>query len=56
MESIGRMLNRKMDAVKCIVNKSEEYAEEFHRNNMLQKNFTYYSSKFSLVWIFIDGR
>lgn len=49
VESIGRMLNRKMDAVKCIVNKSEEYAEEFHRNNMLQKNFTYYSSKFSLV-------
>lgn len=43
------MLNRKMDAVKCIVSKSEEYAEEFHRNDMLQKNFTYYSSKFSIV-------
>lgn len=43
------MLNRKMDAVKCIVNKSEEYAEEFHRNNMLQRNFSYYSSKYSLV-------
>lgn len=43
------MLNRKMDAVKCIVSKSEEYAEEFHRNDMLQKNFTYYSSKYSIV-------
>lgn len=52
VESIGRMLNRKMDAVKCIVNKSEEYAEEFHRNSMLQKNFTYYSSKYSLVFKF----
>lgn len=49
VESIGRMLNRKMDAVKCIVNKSEEYAEEFHRQNKLEKNFTYYSSKYSLV-------
>lgn len=49
MESIGRMLNRKMDAVKCIVKKSEEYAEEFHLNEMLRKNFTYYSSKFSMV-------
>lgn len=49
VESIGRMLNRKMDAVKCIVNKSEEYAEEFHRNFRLANNFTYYSSKYSLV-------
>lgn len=56
VESIGRMLNRKMDAVKCIVNKSEEYAEEFHRNEMLRKNFTYYSSKFSMVNFFINGR
>jgi hypothetical protein len=38
-----------MDAVKCIVNKSEEYALEFHENEMLRQNFTYYSSKFSPV-------
>jgi hypothetical protein len=38
-----------MDAVKCIVNKSEEYALEFHENQMLRENFTYYSSKFSPV-------
>jgi hypothetical protein len=43
------MLNRKMDAVKCIVNKSEEYAEEFHRNEMIKEDFHYYSSKYSLV-------
>lgn len=47
--SIGRMLNRKMDAVKCIVNKSEEYAEAFHRNNSVQDEFEYYSSKYSYV-------
>lgn len=44
------MLNRKMDAVKCIVNKSEEYAEIFHRNSsLLRDDFQYYSSKYSLV-------
>lgn len=47
--SIGRMLNRKMDAVKCIVKKAEVYADEFHRGDMYSENFTYYSSKFSLV-------
>ena len=49
VESIGRMLNRKMDAVKCIVNRSEEYSMNFHRNEMLEENFTYYSSKYSIV-------
>lgn len=43
------MLNRKMDAIKCIVNKSEEYAEEFHRKEMIREDFQYFSSKFSLV-------
>lgn len=59
-----------MDAVKCISDRSEKFAEEFHRsvgsnsllqivnnfflyythrNDMMTKNFTYYSSKFSLV-------
>lgn len=59
--SIGRMLNRKMDAVKCIVNKSEEYAEQFHeqliqraiekiQNGEDEKDpLEYYSSKYSLV-------
>lgn len=49
VESIGRMLIRKMDAVKCIVNSAEAFAEEFHSNDSLQANFTYYSSKFSPV-------
>lgn len=60
VENIGRMLNRKMDAVKCIVNKSEEYAKEFHpqfmddieydeKGKMIFKNLSYYSSKFSMV-------
>lgn len=43
------MLNRKMDAVKCIVNKSEEFAEAFHRSKAMQDDFQYYSSKYSLV-------
>lgn len=47
--SVGRMLNRKMDAVLCIVNKSEDFAEAFHRNNSVQDDFKYYSSKYSLV-------
>lgn len=47
--SIGRMLNRKMDAVKCIVERAEKYAETFHRNNSVQEEFEYYSSKYSLV-------
>lgn len=47
--SIGRMLNRKMDAVKCIARKSEELAEYFHRNDSLSEEFEYYSSKYSLV-------
>lgn len=50
VESIGRMLNRKMDAVKCIVNKSEEAGENFHNNLSLHTEFvSYYSSKYSLV-------
>lgn len=50
VDSIGRMLNRKMDAVKCIVNKSEEYAQQFHLDeNAIKEDFQYYSSKYSLV-------
>lgn len=49
VKSIGLMLDRKMDAVKCIVNKSEQYAFEFHEDQMAQENFSYYSSKLSDV-------
>ena len=49
VDSIGRMLIRRMDAAKCIVRRAEEYAESFHRNESLSQNFTYFSSKYSLV-------
>jgi hypothetical protein len=55
VENIGRMLNRKMDAAKCIANKSSEHAYEFHQRNFqnmtyIEQNETsYYSSKFSKV-------
>lgn len=39
------MLSRKMDAVKCILKKAEEAAENFE---FATENFTYYSSKFSI--------
>lgn len=54
VKSIGRMLNRKMDAVRCIVNKSEQFALDFHENQLGNANFTYfdyYSSKLSNVSI-----
>jgi FAD synthase len=44
-------LHRKMDAVKCMVIKAEEYSLEFHKENRAESNFTYYSSKLSLVRI-----
>jgi voltage-dependent calcium channel alpha-2/delta-4 len=54
VESIGRMLNRKTNAVNCIAKRAEEYAKEFHERNMLNvsdeyNSFNYPSSKFSLV-------
>jgi hypothetical protein len=54
VKSIGRMLNRKTNAVNCIAKRAEEYAKEFHERNMLNvsdeyNSFEYPSSKFSLV-------
>ncbi|XP_058819559.1 voltage-dependent calcium channel subunit alpha-2/delta-3 isoform X2 [Topomyia yanbarensis] len=50
VENVGRMLIRKMDAIKCIINLAEEMSEQFNDTN--PDNFTYYSSKYS----FIEGR
>ncbi|XP_034938366.1 voltage-dependent calcium channel subunit alpha-2/delta-3 isoform X2 [Chelonus insularis] len=46
-ESVGRMLRRKMDAVKCILKVAEEAAEEW--NSTIVTNITYYSGKYSTV-------
>jgi voltage-dependent calcium channel alpha-2/delta-4 len=43
------MLARKMDAIRCIIQKAESAAEEFEYNETLSRNYTYYSSKFSQV-------
>ncbi|XP_058447088.1 voltage-dependent calcium channel subunit alpha-2/delta-3 isoform X2 [Malaya genurostris] len=47
VENVGRMLIRKMDAIKCIINLAEEMSEQF--NNTNPDNFTYYSSKYSII-------
>lgn len=41
------MLSRKMDAIKCILEKAEEAADDFKLNETAIEDFTYYSSKFS---------
>ncbi|XP_055904369.1 voltage-dependent calcium channel subunit alpha-2/delta-3 [Eupeodes corollae] len=50
VKNVGRMLSRKMDAVKCILQKAEEEAENFVFNKTYAMNeFQYYSSKYSKV-------
>ncbi|XP_012275945.1 voltage-dependent calcium channel subunit alpha-2/delta-3 [Orussus abietinus] len=46
-ESVGRMLRRKMDAVRCILQVAEEAAEEW--NSSAPLNLTYVSGKYSTV-------
>ncbi|XP_075149778.1 ca[2+] channel Muscle-specific alpha2/delta subunit [Haematobia irritans] len=46
-ENVGRMLARKMDAVRCIMEVAEREYENFVFNETEAENFTYYSSKFS---------
>lgn len=59
-KSVGRMLRRKMDAVRCILKKAESAAQEFDdtkirevkyfKNETIKElNLTYYSSKYSPV-------
>lgn len=49
VDNVGRMLIRKMDAIKCIINMAEQLSEEFEFNETIAGNFTYYSSKYSNV-------
>ncbi|XP_064542057.1 voltage-dependent calcium channel subunit alpha-2/delta-3 isoform X1 [Drosophila montana] len=46
--NVGKMLARKMDAVRCIQEKAESVNENFEFNQTYaETNFTYYSSKYS---------
>lgn len=47
--NVGRMLRRKMDAIRCVINVAEEVAEEFHYDEEAAKNFRYYSSRYSPI-------
>ena len=46
-ESVGRMLRRKMDAVRCILQVAENAAEEYQPSG---ENLTYVSGKYSPVF------
>ncbi|PSN31193.1 hypothetical protein C0J52_22419 [Blattella germanica] len=47
-ENVQNMLDRKMDAVKCIMLAAEE-AAEFYNSSDVPENFTFYSSKNSFI-------
>lgn len=47
--NVGRMLRRKMDAIRCIVNEAEQAAEQFEANETERENFQYYSSRYSPI-------
>lgn len=49
-ENVGRMLRRKMDAIKCILKVAEAAAEEY--NETIPTNITYVSGKYSSI---VDG-
>ncbi|KAL7294695.1 hypothetical protein TKK_0011996 [Trichogramma kaykai] len=44
-ENVGRMLSRKMDAVKCLYKEAESLSEQWNGN--YSNDFTYYSAKYS---------
>lgn len=46
-ESVGRMLRRKMDAVRCILKVAEDAAEEWNLTSA--ENLTYVSGKYSSI-------
>ncbi|XP_018322592.1 voltage-dependent calcium channel subunit alpha-2/delta-3 isoform X2 [Agrilus planipennis] len=48
VDNIARMMDRKMDAIRCISKKAEEAAEQFEFNTT-SSNYTYYSSKYSSI-------
>lgn len=48
-ENVGRMLRRKMDAIKNIIVKAEQVAEDFEFNATIAEDFQYYSSKYSPI-------
>ena len=45
-ENVGRMLRRKMDAVRCIYKEAEDISEQWDAN--FTTDFTYYSAKYSI--------
>lgn len=48
--NVGRMLARKMDAVRCILEKAEHTYDEFEFNRTYGlEEFQYYNSKYSLL-------
>lgn len=47
VEDISRMMDRKMDAIQCIINVAENKSEEFQYNS--NTTFYYYNSKYSPV-------
>lgn len=47
-ESVGRMLRRKMDAVRCILKVAEDAAEEWN-STAASHNISYVSGKYSPV-------
>ncbi|XP_069675652.1 voltage-dependent calcium channel subunit alpha-2/delta-3-like isoform X2 [Periplaneta americana] len=47
-DTVERMLNRKMDAVKCIMSAAEDAAEGFNRSDV-PANYTFYSAKHSFI-------
>ncbi|PNF16349.1 hypothetical protein B7P43_G10507 [Cryptotermes secundus] len=48
VDNVQRMLDRKMDAVRCIVIAAEDAAESFNRTNV-PENYTFYSAKDSYI-------
>lgn len=47
--NVGRMLRRKMDAIRCVINVAEQAAEEFESNETTRESYQYYSSRYSPI-------
>lgn len=48
-DNVGRMLRRKMDAIRCVINVAEEAAEEYVYDKEVSEQYCYYSSKYSPI-------
>lgn len=49
VENVGRMFYRKIEAVRCLLNKAESVSENFEFDESMTENLTYYSSKYSSI-------